>query len=261
MQRRSLQATLVACFAISCECTTPGEVDDSVTSAIARTMASIEGGAHRRAIPSMAKKPKLGLAKLKKQEDRRTAVENQFVLRKADAPKQLAGYLGWAKASDKSFSTMWKASGKDNTQSLYMRDLNERLRKQASKPSPHKEVLVSDSVATTAFSKMLEEQWQATDVAAVDWGGKAKSKQHNANVDAALSAKRTNGYLSAVGWSTPTTVVKESENPYLQSLHEDPSKKKFLATLKVAEQTHHENSNKYFESLMPSAAEQLSMSN
>merc|ERR1719454_467290 len=89
-----------ACLLVAGHATSPEEVDTSVSSAIANTMDTILGRSHASRKPSSPVMPrrKLGLSKVRNQAVHHFAVKSKkWVMPKADAPKQLSGYLGWAK--------------------------------------------------------------------------------------------------------------------------------------------------------------------
>jgi len=251
MKRPSHHGAIAALTALLCclgeAVPSPDAEDISVSSEIANTMAAITGRANR-VLPRTPPKPhKLGLSKLKT-EARHQSKAKVDLLKKAEAPKQLSGYLGWSKPAKQSFSTNWKTTGENAAKSLYMRDLEEgHPQVVAAKRAQKKQALVSGQAVTTAFSKMLEHQLDEDNFPAIDWGSKKSSKL-------ALKAQAThtssNGYLDAVGWTSPE-VVKAEDNSYLRTLKADPTKKKFLAAAEVSETQQTGSKNKYFDSLMP----------
>lgn len=235
--------------AVACLAAPPAVVDTSVSSAIAETMAAIAGRVNH-VMPRIPQRShKLGLAKVKKAVSH---ISNKKVelLKKAEAPRQLAGYLGWSKKpKEATFTTEWKNSGAIAAKNLYMHDLQEGHTNQVHhKSAPQKEALVSGKAVTTAFSKMLEDQVNEDDdhFPTIDWG--AKKAKPTMSLKAQASNTKTNGYLDAVGWTAPE-VVKAEDNEYMRTLKEDPSKKKFLAA--VAEKKEKASGNNYFNDLMP----------
>lgn len=251
------------------------EVDASVSSAVARTMASIEGRHLAADLPAerpLRRGPPLGLSKLSHRAvnvatGHRHLRAKHLVMPKADAPKQLSGYLGWSTSKaatplkDPSFSTHWNSTGdgSKSSESIYLRDLEQG---HVDEPAPKKEeaprkdqALLSNGAGavSTAFTKMIEEQTNADEFPSINWGAKKEATQQ-AKKEESHSGNR---YLDSVGWAEPKDVVAPIDNPYLQKLHEDP-KKKLLAAAEVVE-TKSANTNKYFDQLMPNAAYELSL--
>jgi len=227
------------------------EADTDVSSAIAKTMAAIVGRAQRRISP--AKPQKLGLSKVKSQVTHRTKAKEVELLKKADTPTQLAGYLGWSSAAKKqaAFSKQWGTTGERAAQNLNMHDLEAGHQAATSKHSPKRQALVADKIVSTPFSRLLAQQEASMSdeseekFPAMEWG-KGKQGAKMALEASKTSTVKTNGYLDAVGWSAPE-VVKAEDNYYLRTLKKEDPKKKFLAAVEAASTETHESApkNKY----------------
>lgn len=239
----------LACVLGLCEARPHAKADTDVSSEIAKTMAAIVGRAQRSTEP---RQQKLGLSKMKSTIQHRVVAKQEVDLfKKAEAPKDLAGYLGWAGEAKKqpvAFSTNWKNSGDKAAESLYMNDLAVGHHAAPATQAAHKQALVVDEAITTPFSKMMKAQeasFNEDQFAAVTWG-KAKPK-----MALAASSTKTNHYLDAVGWTAPE-VVKAEDNYYMRTLEEDPSKKKFLAAMAVTAKPEAASKNSYLDDLTDS---------
>lgn len=241
---------LVTCPAASHEIPSAKEIDISVSSAVAKTLATITGRARARAT---SRSHKLGLSRVKSQITNHIGAKKTVELfKKEEAPKQLSGYLGWShQANKEAYSTAWKKTRQGQlAKNVYMHDLEQgRPKEVAGAPvQHHKQALVVGKAVTTAFSKMLEEQMSEEQWGAVQWGSKAKLGQTRTQA----RGVKTNSYLDAVGWTAPA-VVKAEDNEYIRTLNEDPNKKMFLAAMATKVVETHDNApkNKYFSDLMP----------
>jgi len=264
----SLFLATVAVWLMACgQATSPEEVDTSVSSAIANTMAAIEGRASiSQAEPPMAvarimakiKKPKLGLSKVS-HEDRRTSgkkVNRRFLVpavQKTDAPKQLAGYLGWSKKEpDAAFSTQWKTTGAREAASLDIHGLQHEEKK----PAAPQQALVTDSVSTAFSAKLEDDIAGATVPIDLDWGAQAKANQPekmSSKVEAS-DTRSSNSYLGQVGWKDDAPINSSDENPYLDQLGN--GNKKFLMAAAVSTK---QEKHGYFDDLMPNAAFEVAL--
>jgi hypothetical protein len=187
-----------------------------------------------------------------KNQAKHAVAAKELVVSKADAPKQLAGYLGWSKTADASFSTSWNTTGVNAAKSL-LRD--DGSKKAAKRVPAKKQALVEKAVPSTPFSRMLEDQMAVGDWPAMDWGNEAK-QAHKAKP---VSMTKTNTYLDSVGWTAPARENPPSQNPYLQSFRGDRMKNKFLAAAEMTDKKDTTKANNYFDSLMPGAAFELSV--
>jgi len=273
MQRLPFLAAVAAWLVVCGNATSPEEVDTSVSSAIAQTMAAIAGRArvHERSTEVVDEPPhgslsdrvramrarRMALSKVKNQETRHARKTDVQI--KADTPKQLSGYLGWSsnKAKD-GFSTSWNTTGANAAKSIYVRDLEGGHSQQAEKKS---EALVADAAVTTAYTRKLEDDMQGADFPSIDldWGTKkakaVKAPKIALKEQTSNTRSNTNTYLDAVGWKASAPVVSAKENPYLQSLNEDPNKK-FLAAAEVSEK---QEKHTYFDDLVPDAASEITL--
>jgi len=231
-----------------------------VSSAIAGTMAAILGRARASHQPTRvagARTHKLGLSKMRQQEGRHFDVK-KMVMPKAEAPKQLSGYLGWSDKKKDSFSTTWNTTGANAAKSLYMHDLQDG-HSGISEAKAGKQALVSSASVTSEYSRKLEDDIAGGDLPDIDWGVKAKAKQApKIALKVQSSNTKSNAYLDKVGWEAPSRMVADKENPYLQTFREDPNKK-FLAAAEAPEAKDKGKSNKYFDDLMPSAEYEVAM--
>jgi len=259
MQSFSLLAVLAAWLVVSVQAT-PVE-DDSESSGISNTMARILGRAHAHAHtqPPMrapvAARPKLGLSKVSNKE---THAKVKEIMTKADAPAKLSGYLGWGDAGKPKpgFSTEWKNSGDRAAKSL---DANTQVQE---KPGTPKQALVVDSSVTSAYSQKLETDMSAqddfTEWPAMDWSAKAKVAAPKIALKVQKTETHANTYLSSVGWKAEVAPPPQRENPYLENF-QNPNKK-FLVAAEVKEKRDSKE-NSYFDGIMPSAGEEISMQN
>lgn len=209
----------LACFATSSDATTPQEVDVSVSSAIADTMAAIEGRTPpSQSLVASARHPKLGLSNMRNSEAQQHFKVKSVVVTKVSAPKQLTGYLGWAKPNqESSFSTQWNNTGANAAKRLESRNLQEDHASESTQRKAQKQALVAG--VTTAFSRMLDHAGEdlEDDLPDLDWGPKAR-KASKSSPQTPTSDARTNSYLSSVGWKASKDMETHRENPYLQSL-------------------------------------------
>merc|ERR1719456_2195354 len=118
---------------------------------------------------------KLGLSKTETHHFK-AKVEKKLVLPKADAPKQLAGYLGWSDKAKESFSTKWKTTGANAAKSIYVRDLQDG---HPMKPTAQQALVAGSATVNTAFSRKLQDDMDEADMPSIDldWGAKAKAKK------------------------------------------------------------------------------------
>lgn len=264
MQSFSFLALLTAWLVVSVQAA-PSE-DDSESSGISGTMARILGRAHAHANtqPPMrapvAARPKLGLSKVSNKETHAKVKVVKEIMTKADAPKMLSGYLGWGDAGKPKpgFSTEWKNSGARAAQSLDT-DANTQVQEKHGTP---KQALVVDSSVTSAYTQKLETDMAAQDDftawPAMDWSAKAKVAAPKIALKAQKTETHENHYLSSVGWNSEVAPPPQRENPYLQDF-QNPNKK-FLAIAEVKEKKDSKE-NSYFDGIMPSAGEEISMRN
>lgn len=180
-----------------------------------------------------------------------------LVIDRSKAPKQLAGYLGWAKPqAPSSFSTQWKtkknAGPVKDTRSDYIRTLEDgRPQSAPQAPQIPKQALIKATAVTSHGNPFL-------DMPNMEWGEVPPKNVPKAS-RAALATERTktskeNPYLASVGWTGPTARAPALDNnPYLDNLRGQSEQKKFLAVVDKATEIVKANRvpNKFMNDVIP----------